>query len=1613
MKTSKLLFLLLPVIYFSCSSEIEPINPYDPESPKTIQARGELNGVVSPEDYSDIKKVNFTVSIKDTSYTALAERDGRFTIRDIEKGTYFLRIVASDPTYYDAEVGPVTIIPGQKTSVGVINLNYKKGIVRGYIKKKDEKNNSETGVGNARVSLISGYKSSGFMMRPAPNNCDNFNMGKVYTSTSDADGSFIFDEVKVGTYSLSSFDENNGLGFLGNSVVVEENKSVDIGVVNLVPPSALIQAEEENSSGRPISVTKSDKIKIVFFYGDFLKEFRLSVNSASDDTGWKELTQNRYEIVEFNKGEGEYNIYVKFRDILCRETPLYSVKVFLDKTPPVAENIYFPDAVSDYINSDNIRIALTAGDNYSGFKNLSLRKIIVDEDELPGSTPDGSFFEERQIAFGTFSGEFSEPITGKTGKKILLLQLRDEAGNESEVYKKEFFFDNIMPEIDIEADGAKSINGTETVNSAFVNLRIKSTAPNKVADIDRIKVFFGSESEPQNWDVYRDMYPVVLPVRNGVLDIKVRVADRAGNVSNVFTKRIAVDTLPPQISSIRVNNEKKYTNSNLVNIEISGQDISEMIISNNYDFSGSGWVQYANSLSNYDIGSSEGLHNIFFRFRDASGNETDAFVKELILDTTPPCSPENISVSNSRFSAQKNKYFTNVSTPLFSWQYLCPDSGEIEKYRIEIYKDYEIYFTGESYTSNTIIPYIQDGEYLVKISATDWAGNRSLSPVEIPLVIDTIPPTSPRLKKVEYTKTNLPAHPDCQFLGYIDVDISVLPDDENITDYKFQISGGYDENCFYINWFMDIKDLPNQLIDEDTVRFYVAQNDTTTLMIRGVDEAGNYSDIDFVTITEDSLPPNNIRNLKAENNDSKVLISWEPPDYESDISGYLIYYGYSNYSLNGSFADNGSSPINVGKPCKIDNNGKEVCEFWLTGVPNGMPFYIDVAAYDDTKPNPNIGSISFKPAMAIAGEISPDLIRDISLNEVGAETDSSFEAVEERDGLLYVTTGNKNGNGGLHIIDVSSPRTPVLLGHIKRPEFKTMHQLELYGRYAFVADGENGVVIFDVSEPSNIKVVKNITLPVDNFASSLAFNNNYLFVGVNGPNPNPSNSSIWIYDISDISNPQLKKTQNLTIKYISSMVIQGIYLYVGAFYDNMFIFNISDIENITLKQELSQSTIGMEVFQDKLYILDSTEMSIFRYNSPLSPGNFSKENEISTNDIGLNIISEGIYYYISTNGGIRIFRNYGQNEFLYEIENDNYGHLRNNISTDKYYYVTQKDIDVSKTLLFVSNFNSYANSSSIKIFSLANPRSPKKVGEYYYTDMNNLDITIYKELIGIIDTSFIEFGKHINDLSLNKTYQDDLGPSHGKYINFYDSGVYAVTDDRVILYHFNLNQVLQESYNISNSSNREIISAIPVDGYLFVGVDNNKEDYNNCIEEIEIVSLKDFTLRNTLTIGNCGQETHYVEQNYAFALFSRYLYVAVPGRGILIYDISEVESPVLKNIYINNHGHMAGELSISGRYLYYSSYSALGVIRAFLGDPVNPELRNLKTSDSYVNKIVISGEFAYTGLQTSLTSYDFSNDGDNVYSKYFFNVYEAMPSITGNIAYVSNLNRGIIILKLE
>ncbi|MGC9044044.1 MAG: hypothetical protein ACP5KG_09330, partial [Myxococcota bacterium] len=1424
--------LLVLFLTLSCSTTIDSTNPFDPEAPATLKMKGEIKGKISPEEPSDLENYQFTVSLKNTSYNAAVERDGLFVIKDIPSGIYSLRIFSSRNAYKDVEEGPYEIGIGSKLDIGIINIPLKKGRLRGFVTAQNRYSQKSVGVSGVNVFLLGGMstRKEGIVMLTQGDSCNDDRVKKsFYSTTSSGDGSFYFQDVVVGTYRVNPVDSLLGIGY-SSEVEVKENNETDVGEVRLAGPSAILHIEDPDITNQVINVTNKNTVRAVYMTGDFVNAVKLSLDGDVNTEEYKLIDQQAgSELITVPDVDGEHILRMRFRDIFCRESPVYETVFYYDSISPILKSLNIFDLNDGYINKSNVRIGVEVEDNYHNFigdySTLKMRYAIISSDEITGEITQEKLlaYLNNRVNYGIFSAEFTADITGGDGEKIFIVQFKDLSGNESEVYFKEFFYDTTAPLFNVEILNSVRIGQDDFVNNPFVNFVIK---PKDINEIAYMKIFKESESEPANWEIFSESNTLILTREDGKKSFSVRLRDKAGNESELIKKELYLDSTPPVVMKIILNNGDEFINDENINIDLSVEGASEMMISEDSKFSNSNWEPYVSSKV-FSIVKSEGAHTIYFKFRDSVGNiigDTVPIYRSIILDKTPPDKPFDIYVNGKLFSATET-IFTNSAAITLNWS--MTDYSDVEKYFISIKKENTEILNLITSINQITIPSLSDGTYTAYIHAVDKAKNIGENSENILFEVDTVSPIMPGIVQPPFSKANLEEKYCNNNASYLEVSISVKADDKNID--RYELMGGMDINtCHPISDFIDAS---NYLIldnegDPVKLKVYPIKDSTNNIQLRARDKAGNISNTAFIYFTEDSTPPDKVSSLMGMNADSSVLIRWNPPVYNnSDIAGYKIYYGFGSSmdQLNGDFSDRGDSPINAGLPCNMENN-ELICSFWLTGIPNNTPFYVNVSAYDNTQyPQPLEGAIYDNSVRLMSGELSPDEVKEITLNDIGAEPGSMFYGMDERDGILYFTTGNPSGFGGVYALDISHPNKPELIRSKNLKEFKDMFGIKVYGNYGFIPGGEAGVYIIRLSD---FNVVSNVSFKKGERAVTLDIKDKYLFVGTNTEGV-ADGSHLYILDISNPENPQILYEYRSSLPgfgKISDIKVQGNILYLLDQSQYMITLDISNINspsevNLYDKNTIFLNGLNLLLSGKRMYLLNYGEREIrfLRYNS--NSTKYEIIGSMALSGYGLDMDVNGHYIYVNTMNGVNIFKKqYGDIPLssIYAIKLDN-----------KYSYVTSpylrkpmKSILARGNMLFVT-YNG-DNGSGIKIYNLSVPRSPKSLDSTGLSIGGGFDVALFKDYILFANYSY----KFIMaELFANHTPERE-------YINtsnffpekiFNKEGIisakgYDNSDDKskIYIYKPSFNGITEELI-YSTETNERIIDAAFSWPYLYIG----------------------------------------------------------------------------------------------------------------------------------------------------------------------------------------------------
>ena len=114
-------------------SEVPPDNPFDPEAPETVQARGELTGRVLTESGP---AEGAQVSLLDTAHTAVTGPDGTFALTDIAGGAY--TIVVELDGYRRLTQPGISVGRGDTVPVGELALVVATGSIEGTVSLDDD-----------------------------------------------------------------------------------------------------------------------------------------------------------------------------------------------------------------------------------------------------------------------------------------------------------------------------------------------------------------------------------------------------------------------------------------------------------------------------------------------------------------------------------------------------------------------------------------------------------------------------------------------------------------------------------------------------------------------------------------------------------------------------------------------------------------------------------------------------------------------------------------------------------------------------------------------------------------------------------------------------------------------------------------------------------------------------------------------------------------------------------------------------------------------------------------------------------------------------------------------------------------------------------------------------------------------------------------------------------------------------------------------------------------------------------------------------------------------------------------------------------------------------------
>jgi len=211
---------------------------------------------------------------------------------------------------------------------------------------------------------------------------------------------------------------------------------------------------------------------------------------------------------------------------------------------------------------------------------------------------------------------------------------------------------------------------------------------------------------------------------------------------------------------------------------------------------------------------------------------------------------------------------------------------------------------------------------------------------------------------------------------------------------------------------------------------------------------------------------------------------------------------------------------------------------------------------DPTNPSPvgNISTAEVALGIAVSGDLailgegnyleffdisnpsSPVLLSTVQ------DLSAAFRQIDIIGNHAYVASGEV----GLIVYDITDPGNPSQFGKYDTPGYA--YRVEVAGDTAYVLDQGNGIIVFDVSDPSDI--FPRITLPESGVSRGLEISGDKLYWA-------NDSSGVRVVDISDPGNPSIVRTYD-TPGHAYDIVAAGEYAYVADFGSGLQILKVAD-----------------------------------------------------------------------------------------------------------------------------------------------------------------------------------------------------------------------------------------------------------------------------------------------------------------------------------------------------------------------------------------------------------------------------------------------------------------------
>lgn len=789
-----------------------------------VRATGTVTGTVVPGDLADRSGVTVTLSGTAGSFAGTSATTGAFSVVGVPSGVYQLR--ASRPGFSPTDAGAVEVLPAQTVTIaGDIRLDPLIGdfLINGGAAFTTEPTVTLTLAADGAVQMRLSEDSA---------------FSGVVAQAFDASPDF--------TLSPGDGDKTIYLELIDADGAVTGPFSSSITLDTEAPVPVVVRAnggDDFTNDAAGIVVLEL----VATDLGSGVSAMQLSVDGTFDTEPFVDYaTALAYPIVP--NVDGTYSVSARFRDGAGNETD--------------ALDALFDSITLDRVAPDVLSVAINDDDDFAFSPLVSVRIDASADATAMALSTDDNF---PTTVFEALSSPTSFFLAPGEGARTVAVKVRDAAGNISGVGSDTITVDTQAPQ----AGTILVAGGAAVTNDSTPVIALSAQGATRVRlSLDGAFAADGSD--------FVSTFPTSAPAlgADGIKTVFAQFADDAGNLSAVVADTVELDTVGPVLgaSAVVLNAGAAFTSSVSATAAFDVSGASQVAVAVDGAVDTESFQPFATALTvllpagDCAPGNDDCI-TVCARFRDEAGNTTAADACDAItLDTTTPSAPLIVEDDFVTNDSDVDVHIVSDSPDAFFSHYevlLDPVSPAFTDATVAVAVGGERLVSLPPLAAPAGGTASADGAEvnIVRLRAVDLAGNVSPESA-ITVVVDTIAPDAPVL-------AGAPSVTNADTLS-VNFAVGTNTADADATFSHYRVS-------------TSLLPQPFDTIVRDGIVVTLLPESENIISVVAVDEAGNTSGADSVTVRHDSLAPTapTISPLFAEARRGPVEIGIVTPSIDS------------------------------------------------------------------------------------------------------------------------------------------------------------------------------------------------------------------------------------------------------------------------------------------------------------------------------------------------------------------------------------------------------------------------------------------------------------------------------------------------------------------------------------------------------------------------------------------------------------------------------------------------------------------------------------------------------------------------------------------------------------